>query len=202
MPASVSEEYRRAIGSAIKQARKERGMSQDALRRAVGNSKNAVSNWERGKSAPTTESLRDLCRVLDVTPQRLLVMNGTAPAGGVPERNGCPRTRGPARRPQWGRTTGGSRSHGSARGRRTEGPQACGRAALTRTWGSGSDHRRRSRAPAWDLLVASGNWRGVGGDSQCAGLGDSAASEVGAHPSRTSKRQISAAEPSKPARTR
>ena len=86
MPASVSEEYRRAIGSAIKQARKERGMSQDALRRAVGNSKNAVSNWERGKSAPTTESLRELCRVLDVTPQRLLVMNGTAPTGGVPER--------------------------------------------------------------------------------------------------------------------
>jgi transcriptional regulator with XRE-family HTH domain len=76
MPAGVSEEYRRAIGNAIREARKERGMSQDALRLAVGNSKNAVSNWERGMSAPTAESLRNLCRVLDVTPQRLLGMNG------------------------------------------------------------------------------------------------------------------------------
>jgi len=82
MPASVSEEYRRAIGSAIKKARKERGMSQDALRLAVGNSKNAVSNWERGVSAPTAESLRALCRALDVTPQRLLGMGHANQGGG------------------------------------------------------------------------------------------------------------------------
>jgi transcriptional regulator with XRE-family HTH domain len=84
MPASVSEEYRRAIGSAIKQARKEQGMSQQALGIAVGSSKNAVSNWERGVSAPTAESLRDTCRALDVPPQRLLAMNGATPTADGP----------------------------------------------------------------------------------------------------------------------
>ncbi len=84
MPAPVSDEYRRAIGRAIKEARKERGMSQDELRLAVGNSKNAVSNWERGVSAPTAESLRSLCVALNVAPQRLLVMNGTTTAEASP----------------------------------------------------------------------------------------------------------------------
>jgi transcriptional regulator with XRE-family HTH domain len=85
MPASVSEKYRRAIGLAIKDARKKRGMSQDALGVAVGNSKNAVSAWERGESAPTAENLRNLCCVLRVPPQCLLVMNGTTSTGGGPD---------------------------------------------------------------------------------------------------------------------
>ncbi|HWY18639.1 MAG TPA: helix-turn-helix transcriptional regulator [Solirubrobacteraceae bacterium] len=85
MPASVSEEYRREIGLAIKDARKKRGMSQDALGLAVGNSKNAVSAWERGESAPTAENLRNLCSVLGVAPQRLLVMNGATTAGEGPD---------------------------------------------------------------------------------------------------------------------
>lgn len=76
MPAGVGKSYREAIGKAIAEARDERGMTQVELGVALGSSKNAVSNWERGQSAPTAESLRDLCHVLGVTPQRLLGMRG------------------------------------------------------------------------------------------------------------------------------
>jgi transcriptional regulator with XRE-family HTH domain len=79
MPAGVDDEYARAIGDAIARARKARGMSQEQLRLRVGNSKNAVSSWERGKSAPTVQNLRELCRVLDVPPSQLLGMNGGKP---------------------------------------------------------------------------------------------------------------------------
>jgi len=75
MPASVRKSYRKAIGRAIAAARSERAMTQVDLSSALGSSKNAVSNWERGASAPTAESLRDLCRVLHVPPQRLLGMS-------------------------------------------------------------------------------------------------------------------------------
>lgn len=75
MPASVKDDYAKAIGRAIAEARSERGMTQRDLQRAVGNSKTAVSNWERGVSAPTVQNLRELCKVLKVTPQRLLIMS-------------------------------------------------------------------------------------------------------------------------------
>jgi transcriptional regulator with XRE-family HTH domain len=74
MPASIERDYAKAIGEAIKTARERRRLTQLDLGRAVNNSKNAVSNWERGVSAPTVENLRELCRALDVTPQRLLGM--------------------------------------------------------------------------------------------------------------------------------
>lgn len=51
-------------------------MTQEDLRLGVGNSKNAVSNWERGVSVPTVQNLRELCRVLRVPPERLLGLNG------------------------------------------------------------------------------------------------------------------------------
>jgi transcriptional regulator with XRE-family HTH domain len=72
MPAGVDDDYARAIGAAIKAARRARGLSQEQLRLRVGNSKNAVSNWERGVSAPTVQNLRELCRVLRVGPEVLL----------------------------------------------------------------------------------------------------------------------------------
>lgn len=76
MPAGVDSEYAREIGRAIAEARRAMGMSQDDLRRRVGKSKTAVSNWERGVSAPTVQNVRELCRVLAVAPERLLGLNG------------------------------------------------------------------------------------------------------------------------------
>lgn len=78
MPARVDPEFARQIGQAITELRKSRGMTQEDLRRGVGNSKNTVSSWERGASAPTVQNLRELCRVLRVPPERLLGLNGSA----------------------------------------------------------------------------------------------------------------------------
>jgi transcriptional regulator with XRE-family HTH domain len=76
MPAGVDPAYARQIGRAIAESRSARGMTQEELRVMVGNSKNAVSNWERGVSVPTVQNLRELCRVLRVPPERLLALNG------------------------------------------------------------------------------------------------------------------------------
>ncbi len=77
MPAGVDPDYAREIGQAIAASRKARGMTQEDLRLRIGNSKNAVSNWERGVSAPTVQNLRELCRVLRVRPERLMALNGS-----------------------------------------------------------------------------------------------------------------------------
>jgi transcriptional regulator with XRE-family HTH domain len=79
MPAGIDDAYARAIGQRIAEARRSRGLTQEDLRRRVGNSKNAVSNWERGVSAPTIQNLRELCEALAVAPQDLLLMNGGSP---------------------------------------------------------------------------------------------------------------------------
>lgn len=76
MPAGITDAYAREIGQAIARSRESRQMTQYELSRHIGRSKNAVSDWERGKSAPTVESLRALCHVLQVTPAFLL---GIAP---------------------------------------------------------------------------------------------------------------------------
>jgi transcriptional regulator with XRE-family HTH domain len=77
MPAGVDPEYARRIGQAIAASRRARRLTQEDLRLRVGNSKNAVSNWERGVSVPTIQNLRELCRVLRVPPERLMVLNRT-----------------------------------------------------------------------------------------------------------------------------
>jgi transcriptional regulator with XRE-family HTH domain len=79
MPAGVEPEYACKIGQAIAESRRARGMTQEDLRIRVGNSKNAVSNWERGVSAPTVQNLRELCRVLQVPPERILAFNDAQP---------------------------------------------------------------------------------------------------------------------------
>lgn len=79
VPASIDPQYAQAIGKQIAAARRAGGLTQDDLCRRVGNSKNAVSNWERGASAPTIQNLRELCQALAVTPQQLLLMDGHPP---------------------------------------------------------------------------------------------------------------------------
>lgn len=76
MPEGVNRQFMREIGQAITDARKARRMTQSELGERVRKSTNAVSNWERGASAPTVESLRELCAVLDVTPAHLMGIAG------------------------------------------------------------------------------------------------------------------------------
>lgn len=55
------------IGARIKKARKLRGMSQDELAELVGVSQPSVSEWERGVSNPTMDSLGMVAKVLRVS---------------------------------------------------------------------------------------------------------------------------------------
>lgn len=55
----------------IKEAREKRGLSQSALAKQLGISRNAVSQWENGFSEPTPERLRELSTLLNVDLQWL-----------------------------------------------------------------------------------------------------------------------------------
>ncbi len=75
--------YAAEVGTAIRRARRANRLTQPELGRRVGLSTNAISAWERGRSAPSIENLRRLCEVLDVDPRILLVLG---PRGGKGER--------------------------------------------------------------------------------------------------------------------
>ncbi len=55
------------IGEAIKNLRAKRGMSQDALAEMVGVSRQAISNWENGKTQPDAEALVKLGAIFDIS---------------------------------------------------------------------------------------------------------------------------------------
>lgn len=57
---------------AIRQYRNELGIEQKELAARLGVNKNAVSNWERGRSRPDFNLIPALCRELSVTPYDLL----------------------------------------------------------------------------------------------------------------------------------
>ena len=59
-------------GRLIEQMRKEKNMTQADLADAVGVSKQAVSNWERGKRCPDVTLIEDLSRVLGVSPAEII----------------------------------------------------------------------------------------------------------------------------------
>ncbi len=69
-------------GRLIEQMRKEKNMTQAELADAVGVSKQAVSNWERGKRFPDVVLIEDLSRELGVSPAEL-IRGERAPASGV-----------------------------------------------------------------------------------------------------------------------
>lgn len=55
------------MGERIRQARKQRGMTQDDLAKATGGlSRNAVSMWEKDVTQPSTGNLKTLTRILGV----------------------------------------------------------------------------------------------------------------------------------------
>ena len=54
------------LGTAIRQAREEKGMSQERLAEELGVSRQAVSKWEMGQSVPTPRNLEGIEAVLDL----------------------------------------------------------------------------------------------------------------------------------------
>lgn len=61
--------------------RKEKGLSQQELAEAVGVSRQAVSRWETGQSAPSTENLVALCTLYGVSLDALLGETNAAAIG-------------------------------------------------------------------------------------------------------------------------
>ena len=57
-----------SFGEKLRQARKKRGLTQKALAMAISAKHNSISNWEAGKNQPDSETIRQLCRALEVDP--------------------------------------------------------------------------------------------------------------------------------------
>lgn len=60
------------LGNRIREARELRGITQDELGAACGVSRNAVSLWESGGSAPTLDKIEPMTEKLDIDPVWLL----------------------------------------------------------------------------------------------------------------------------------
>lgn len=53
------------VGERIKEARQEKGLSQEELARIIGSTKSAISRYESGKRKPNLEQLKDIARALN-----------------------------------------------------------------------------------------------------------------------------------------
>ncbi|MCQ2458437.1 MAG: helix-turn-helix domain-containing protein [Clostridia bacterium] len=65
--AVMTTETGRSYADIIRSARQARKMSQDELAAAAGVSRNAVAGWETGHSRPDLNSVRPLCRALNIS---------------------------------------------------------------------------------------------------------------------------------------
>lgn len=63
------------IGQRLRELREQAGLSQTELAKAVGVSRNAVSQWEADVTQPTTRRLGDISRVLNVAVDRIMAPN-------------------------------------------------------------------------------------------------------------------------------
>lgn len=68
------------IGSKIKAARKAAHMGQAELGEAIGIGKSSISEWESGKRSPDIDKVKDIAKVLNVTPAYLMGWNEPSPA--------------------------------------------------------------------------------------------------------------------------
>ena len=60
------------LGESIRELRKRRGLSQEKLAEQMGVSRQAVTKWEAGQSAPSSENLLRLAELLGTTAEALL----------------------------------------------------------------------------------------------------------------------------------
>jgi transcriptional regulator with XRE-family HTH domain len=57
-------------GEKIKTFRKERGVTQEELGSMVGKKQNQISEWETDDITPTPEDILNLCKALNITPNK------------------------------------------------------------------------------------------------------------------------------------
>jgi transcriptional regulator with XRE-family HTH domain len=60
------------VGSLLARARKEVGITQTALARRLDVSIGSIKNWEYGVSSPNMAQIKDLCRILRISPEEIV----------------------------------------------------------------------------------------------------------------------------------
>jgi transcriptional regulator with XRE-family HTH domain len=75
----ATDEQREMFRQALQRARRERGLSQRELSKALRLSHSTVSFWERGESIPTIDNIIELERVLDLQSGELSRLLGYMP---------------------------------------------------------------------------------------------------------------------------
>lgn len=60
------------VKTTIKQLRKEKGINQEQLAEALHVTRQAVSNWENGKTQPDIETLTQIAEFFDVSVEKLI----------------------------------------------------------------------------------------------------------------------------------
>jgi len=60
------------VSDSIKKLRKEKGMTQDELAEKLCVTRQAVSNWEMGKTQPDVDTLTKLAEVFDVSVEQII----------------------------------------------------------------------------------------------------------------------------------
>ena len=60
------------VSNSIKKLREEKGMTQDELAEKLNVTRQAVSNWETGKTQPDIETLTKLAEIFDVSVERII----------------------------------------------------------------------------------------------------------------------------------
>lgn len=68
----MGQEIDQAVGIALRELRKRKGLTQEALALEAGAERTYVSLIERGKNSPSVRMLYRLCEVLETPPSELL----------------------------------------------------------------------------------------------------------------------------------
>jgi transcriptional regulator with XRE-family HTH domain len=66
----------RNIGEKIREARVERGITQDRLAELLHSKQNTISQWESGVNEPSIEIIRQIAKILGVDANFLFDMDG------------------------------------------------------------------------------------------------------------------------------
>jgi len=56
----------------LRELRKEKGITQKELANAINTTDDSVYSWEKGRSQPSIDSIRKICRYFDITSDYLL----------------------------------------------------------------------------------------------------------------------------------
>lgn len=72
------------FGERLRQARKEKKLTQKELADKINAKHNSISNWENNQNMPDPETIENLCWALDVQPNYFFSVTTSIPAGIIP----------------------------------------------------------------------------------------------------------------------